>query len=113
MQNAYMAKKPKSAPKNHLKAWRVLRRMTQEELGERVGTTKAVISNLETGARPLSDKWLYRLAPVLETTPGFLLDHDPNDLDAAFLDAAMAVPKERRAQALQILETFRRTGTDD
>lgn len=104
MQNADMAK-------NHLKAWRKFRHFTQEELAEKVGTTKAVISNLEVGERGLSDKWLRRLAPVLGTTPGFLLDHDPEDLDTAFLEAAMAVPPERRQQALEILKTFK-TGTD-
>lgn len=86
--------------------------MSQAELAEKVGTADNVISLLESGDRRLSDKWLMRLAPVLETSPGYLLDHDPNDIDAAFMDAAMAVPKERRAQALQILQTFK-TGTND
>lgn len=106
MQNANMAK-----DQNHLKAWRKFRLLTQEELADKVGTTKAVISNLETGSRGLSDKWLRKLAPALGTTPGFLLDYDPNDLDTAYLDAALSVPKERRAQAMHILETFK-TGTD-
>lgn len=106
MHNADMANE-----KNHLKAWRKFRHLTQEELAAKVDTTKAVISNLETGSRGLSDKWLRRLAPVLGTTPGFLLDYDPNDLDTAYLDAALSVPKDRREQAMHILETFR-TGTD-
>lgn len=106
MHNADMAD-----AKNHLKEWRKFRLLTQEELAARVDTTKAVISNLETGSRGLSDKWLRRLAPVLGTTPGFLLDYDPADLDTAFLEAALAVPKDRREQAMHILETFR-TGTD-
>src|SRR5687768_13320117 len=65
---------------NHLKAWREFRRMTQEELAEKVGTTGSVISMLESGNRGLSDKWLRKLAPALNTSPGHLLDHDPNDL---------------------------------
>ena len=87
--------------------------MTQEQLAEAVGTTKAVISNIENGERGLSHKWLLRLAPALGTTPGFLLDHDPNELDTAFLEAAMQVAPEDRGQALQILRTFKKTGTDD
>lgn len=59
----------------------------------------------------LSHKWLLKLAPVFGTTPGFLLDHDPEDLDSQYLEAALSVPKERRVQALHILETFK-TGTD-
>lgn len=98
--------------RNHLKAWRKFKRMTLEEVGEAIGTTKAVIQQLESGRMGLSHKWLLKLAPVFGTTPGFLLDHDPNDLDAAYLEAALAVPKDRRGQAMDILDTFK-TGTDD
>lgn len=96
---------------NHLRAWRKFRHLTLEEVADQAGTTKAVIQQLETGRLTVSHKWLLRIAPVLGTTPGFLLDHDPNDLDTAFLEAALSVPKERREQALQILETFK-TGTN-
>ncbi len=96
---------------NHLRAWRKFRRLTLEEVAEKADTTKAVIQQLETGRLTLSYKWLLRIAPVLGTTPGFLLDHNPNDLDAAFLEAAMSVPSDRRKQALEILETFK-TGTN-
>lgn len=81
--------------------------MTQEQLGDAVGTAGNVIGLLESGERGLSHKWLLRLAPALGTTPGFLLDHDPSDLDAQFLEAAMEVPKERRSQAIEILKTFK------
>jgi transcriptional regulator with XRE-family HTH domain len=107
-----MSRKSSKAPANHLRAWREHRRLSQEALAQKVGTAGNVIGLLESGERGLSDKWLRKLAVALGTTPGFLLDHDPNDLDSSFLDAAMAVPKDKRAQALKILETFRPTGTD-
>ena len=66
---------------NFLRAWREYRGMTQAKLAEAVDTTGAVISLLEAGERGLSDKWLRRLAPVLGTTPGHLLDMDPHDVD--------------------------------
>lgn len=106
MQNAYMAAAP-----NNLQAWRKFRHLTQEELADKVGTTKAVISNLETGARGLSDKWLRRLAPVLDTSPGYLMDHDPNDLPTAVLDIWAQIPEADRATALRVLEGFKKTGT--
>lgn len=84
--------------------------MTQENLGEQIGTTGNVISQLESGVRGLSHKWLVKLAPALGTTPGFLLDHDPNHLDTSYLDAALSVPTDKRKQALEILETFKRAG---
>lgn len=108
---ATMAKKADDREPNHLKAWREFRHLTQEELGELAETTGSVISLLESGSRKLSPKWLRKLAPHLGTTPGFLLDHDPNDMDTAFVEAALSVPKHRREQALEILKTFK-TGTD-
>lgn len=97
---------------NYLQAWRKFRRMTQEELAERVNTTKAVISLLESGERPLSAKWLRRLAPVLRTTPGHLLDHDPDNLPTDVVEIWMHIEERDRPRALRVLESFR-TGTDD
>lgn len=85
--------------------------MTQEQLADKIGTTGNVISQIESGVRGLSHKWLIRLAPALGTTPGFLLDHNPNDLDTAYLDAVYAVPADKREQAMLILATFK-TGTN-
>lgn len=104
-QTAYMASR------NHLRAWRTFRGMTQEQLANAVDTTKGVISQIESGDRGLSGKWLNRLAPVLGTTPGFLLDHDPNDLPTAFLDVINEIPEDRRDLALDVLKRFR-TGTE-
>ena len=106
-----MARQTEKPATNHLRAWRERAKLTQEELAEKVGTAGNVIGLLESGERGLSHKWLMKLAPALGTTPGFLLDHNPNNLDADILEAALAVPPENRDQALQILKTFRRTGT--
>lgn len=105
-----MARKTTKKSANHLRAWRDYRGLTQDQLAEKVGTAGNVIGLLESGERQLSPKWLRKLAPELGTTPGFLLDHDPNDIDGDLLEAAMSVPKDQRAQAIQILKTFK-TGT--
>lgn len=102
-----MAKKPSKKSANNLRAWREFRGLTQEQLAELVGSAGNVIGLLESGERGLSYKWLMKLAPVLGTTPGFLLDHDPNDLDTAYLEAALAVPPKDRETALKILKTFK------
>ncbi len=83
--------------------------MTQAKLAEAVGTTGAVISLLESGDRGLSDKWLRRLAPVLGTRPGHLLEVDPNEAPSDILDIWEDIPEERRDQARSILNTFRRS----
>jgi transcriptional regulator with XRE-family HTH domain len=102
-----------SQPHNHLRAWREFRTMTQEQLADKVGTDKGVISLLESGARGLSDKWLRRLAPILGTTPGHLLDHDPKDLDTDIIDLWANIAERDKATARRVLESFRRTGTSD
>lgn len=98
---------------NFLQAWRKFRDMTQDELAEAVGTTKAVISLLESGQRPLSAKWLRKLAPVLKTTPGHLLDHDPAEMSADIFDIWMHADSRQRRQIADIAKTIVRTGTDD
>lgn len=95
-----------SRPGNNLKVWREYRSLTQQQLAESVGTTAAVISLLENGQRGLTATWLNRLAPPLKVSPGFLLDHDPNDLTADVMEAWANVPENRRSQALSALRKF-------
>lgn len=109
-QNAPMPKRSTKPATNNLRAWREHRRLSQDQLAALVNTKGNVIGHLESGERGLSDKWLRRLAPALGTTPGFLLDHCPDDLDAAYLDAALSVGPENRPQVLEILKTFKSAG---
>lgn len=102
----------KNAGPNYLRAWREFRELSQEKLAELVGTTAGVISHLEAGERGLSAKWLRRLAPVLKTTPGHLLDHDPNNMPADVLDIWSAIADREKPRALRVLESFK-TGTND
>lgn len=97
--------------RNYLRDWREFRKMSQEELADKIGTTKAVISLLENEKRPLSSKWLRKLAVPLKTKPGHILDHDPHDLPSDVHDLWDDIPLELRAQAVRVLRTFA-TGTD-
>ncbi len=81
--------------------------MTQSKLAEAIGTTGAVISLLESGDRGLSDKWLRKIAPVLGTRPGHLLEVDPDGVSDDILDIWAEIPEERRDQARDVLRTFR------
>ena len=103
-----MGRRASTPSKNNLRAWREHARLTQEQLAEKVGTTSAVISLLESGARGLSDKWLRLLAPALGTKPGHLLDYLPDDFEGKLVQVAADMPAEKREQALAILETFRK-----
>jgi transcriptional regulator with XRE-family HTH domain len=95
---------------HYLKEWRKFRGLTQQALAEAVATEKSVISLIENEKRGLSDEWAHKLAPILGTTPGFLYDHDPNNLDTELIDAVRQVPAKDRDQALAILKTFRGAG---
>lgn len=107
-QTARMGRKVEKPAANHLRAWREIRELTQEQLADKVGTAANVISLLESGERGLSHKWLLKLAPALGTTPGFLLDYDPYRIDTSFLDVALSVPEDRRDEARQMLEIIRK-----
>lgn len=96
---------------NHLRAWRKFRHMTLDEVAAAIGSTKATVQQLEVGRLSLSHKWLVKIAPVLGTTPGMLLDHDPNDLPTSVLETWAAIPAEDQPKALEMLRVFKRTGT--
>ena len=97
--------------RNYLRQWREFRGLKQEELAEKAGTTKAVISLLENEKRPLSSKWLRKFAEALGTTPGRILDVDPNETGAEILDIWDHMKTEDRSRAVRVLRSL--TGTDN
>lgn len=107
-----MAEDTKNGGPNYLQIWREYRGMTQEKLAEMAGTTGSVISMLEAGERGLSAKWLRKLAPLLDTTPGHLLDLDPRELDNDVIDIWATASSRQRAQIVQIAKTIVHTGTE-
>lgn len=108
---ARMASDKNGGP-NHLRAWRLFRdNMTQEQLAEKVGTNANMIGYLESGERGLSAKWLRRLAEALDTTPGMILEHDPNELDADILDIWARGDLRQRRQLAEIAKALVKTGT--
>lgn len=100
-------------PPHFLREWREFREMTQEELADAIGTSKSVISDMERNKLQLSPKWARRIAPVLQTQPGYLVDYAPDDLDTDIIDIWAHIPDGDKPTALRVLESFRRTGTND
>lgn len=107
---AYLVRMDDKRPPHYLKEWRKHRKLTQEQLAEKVGTSKSQISELERYNLQLSPKWLNKIGPVLEVQPGHILDHDPADLDSDIIDIWTRIPQRDRAQAAKVLRSF--TGTD-
>jgi transcriptional regulator with XRE-family HTH domain len=100
-------------PPHFLREWRKFRHMTQQELADAVGTSKTVVSEMERGNLQLSPKWLRKFAPVLRTQPGHILDHDPEELDSDIIDIWARIDERDRDQALRVLRSFDRTGTNN
>ncbi|MBV9994513.1 MAG: helix-turn-helix transcriptional regulator [Caulobacteraceae bacterium] len=104
-----MAGRTTTEAANHLRAWREEFGLKQTELAQRMGVHSSVVSELESGRKQLSDKWLRRIAPALGIQPGFLL-FDPQDANMEIVRAAMDVDPAQRQHAVEILKTFRRRG---
>jgi transcriptional regulator with XRE-family HTH domain len=57
-----------------LRAYRLERTLSQEQLSERVDVLRSFISSLENGTRQPSLDMVLRLAKALDITPGKLID---------------------------------------
>lgn len=107
-----MTDQDKNGGPNHLRAWRTFRDLTQEQLAKAIGTAPNVIQYLETGERGLSAKWLRKLAPALDTTPGMLLDHDPSELPTDIMEIWGSADAREKRQISDIAKALIRTGTE-
>lgn len=110
--NRRMAGKTTTEAANHLRAWREWtgeqrgKEMTQVELAILVGVHSSVISELESGRKQLSDKWLRRLGPAFGMEPGFLL-FDPYDANTEIMLAARQVDPAEAGRVAEVLRAFR------
>lgn len=72
------------------KEWRKFRGLTQQDLADQLGLTKATVSRIETGDIDYGRRFLEGAADVLGTTPGRLLSGPPTEADA------YPLPEQRR-----------------
>lgn len=70
-----------SAP-TYLRQWRKFRRLTQEQLAERVGMTAPTISQLENNKQGFTGETLAKMAQALGCSPAALLAYDPTEEDS-------------------------------
>ena len=89
---------------NRIKEWRQSLRLTMDQLGARMGTTKQTISKLEKGERKLSQEWMDRLSVALNIKPhqllpgseGDLVEHAPSADDGNVVDNISSLPPQPR-----------------
>jgi transcriptional regulator with XRE-family HTH domain len=101
---------PKRRRKTYIRAWRVARNLTQEQLADRLHTTKANISRVETGTQGYTQDFLEACAEALSTDVASLLMRDPSHPDAIWSMWDKAKPGERQ-MIVDIAKTVLKTGT--
>lgn len=105
--------------RHFIKEWRKFRGLTQEQLAERVGVAVSSISQLETMKQGYSQPTLEAIADALQCEPADLLmrkppnKDDPDDPNGGIWSIWENLDQPAKIQAIQILETFRKTGTEN
>jgi transcriptional regulator with XRE-family HTH domain len=91
--------------------WREHRGLTQEQLADRLETSKASISRIENSEQPYTQDFLEACAEALNTDPASLLMRDPTSEEPIWSIWDQAKPGERK-MIIEIARTVTKTGTD-
>ena len=103
--------RPKRARRRtFVKQWREYRGLTQDDLAERLETSKASISRIEAGQQAYTQDFLEACADALRTDPASLLMRDPTDQEAMWSIWDKAKVGERK-MIENIVRTVIKTGT--
>jgi transcriptional regulator with XRE-family HTH domain len=107
-------RKPASPPKElYVAEWRALRGLTQQQLADRLDTSKGWVSNVETGARGYTPAALRRIAAALDIQVAQLFNppptNDPVDNVALIWER---IPEADKPRALRVLKEFARDDDD-
>lgn len=94
-----------------IKEWRKHRGLTLERLAERLETSAASLSRIESGSQPYTQDFLEAVAEALQTDPASLIMRDPLAPDAIWSLWERAKPQEKR-QIEEVVRAILRTGTD-
>lgn len=103
-----------NGPHHFVREWRKYRGLTLEQLAERVEVTHGALSQLERGLVNYTQPMLEALADALNCEAGDLIMRNPLAMDALWSikeQLAKASPEQQR-QALAVIETLLKTGTD-
>ena len=102
---------PKHRRRHFIRAWREYRGLTQEQLADRLSTTKANISRIENLRQGYTQDFLEACADALRTDPASLIMRDPSDPAGFWSIWDQAKPGQRR-QIIEIARTLtKKTGT--
>ena len=111
-----MTKKTNPSRRFYLREVRRRAGLTQEQLAELCGTTKGVISQLETGHTRYHEDWIEKLAEALSITPAVLLTEPSEKPDASLqrlLKTWVDIPARQREALAALAESFRENQPDE
>lgn len=76
--------------------------MTQEQLAERIGKSRGLISQIESGTTELTEEMVYALAEAFRHTPGDVFRINPlkEGIVVDITDALSGEPEDVQAKAL-------------
>lgn len=96
----------------YLKQWRLYRGLSQQQLADRLESSKGYISDLERGVRRYNQDLLEALAYALMCEPADLLMRDPTKEDALW-SIWESVPETDRPKVIEMIKVFsgKKTGT--
>jgi transcriptional regulator with XRE-family HTH domain len=94
--------------RHFIREWRIFRGLTQERLADRLETSAATISRLESGKQPYTQPVLEALAYALICEPADLIMRDPNNPIWSIFDTLRSLPPDEQEQIARIVETFRK-----
>jgi transcriptional regulator with XRE-family HTH domain len=91
-----------------IRKWRKYRRLTQEQLAERVGMSPGNLSNIETGKQPYNQEHLEPIAVALGCEVVDLLIRDPTEPDSIWTIWERAKPAQRK-QIVEVAKVLMQT----
>lgn len=92
-----------------IKAWRLHRGLTQEQLAERVGIDKSYLSKIENGRKRYDQPFLEAASEVLNCSPADLIDRDPSH-GARIWEIYDKMTASQQDQLTAIAETLSKVG---
>lgn len=91
-----------------LGAWRRHRGLTQQQLADRMGVSKAEVSRVETGERGYRQSFIEKAAKALQCTPAQIVGADPTETDGAWniYEAVRRLPANRLPDVRRIVDAL-------
>jgi transcriptional regulator with XRE-family HTH domain len=93
----------------YLREWRKHRQLNQEQLAERVGVDRTIISKIENGKLGYHQAFLEAAAEALMCEPADLLVRDPSKPESIW-SVWESIPPVQRPQVLAVIQALKNTG---